>query len=72
VSEPVWLPVEDVIHANARLVFETGEPFHVRDVGLLESAVAKPHMSREQSSGSFPGDKSPAVCSVSEVLSPLA
>ena len=33
---------------------------------------SKPHMSRWQSSGSFPGDKSPAVCPVSEVLSPLA
>jgi hypothetical protein len=33
----------------------------------------KPHMSREQSSGSFLGDNSPAVdCPVSEVLSPLA
>src|SRR5258707_14932438 len=29
-------------------------------------------MSRWQSSGSFPGDKSPAVCPVSEVLSPIA
>ena len=33
---------------------------------------SKPHMSRRQSSGSFPGDKSPAVCPVSKVLSPLA
>ena len=29
-------------------------------------------MSRWQSSGLFPGDKSPAVCPVSEVLSPLS
>src|SRR5271170_7163429 len=29
-------------------------------------------MSRRQSSGSFPGAKSPAVCPVSKVLSPLA
>ena len=33
---------------------------------------SKPHMSRWESSGSFPGDKSPAVCPVSEVLSPIA
>ena len=34
--------------------------------------VSPPHMSECQSSGLFPGDKSPAVYPVSEVLSPLA
>jgi death-on-curing protein len=42
VIEPVWLPIEDVIEANRDVVAETGEPFLVRDRGLLESSIAKP------------------------------
>jgi death-on-curing protein len=41
-NEPVWLSAETVIAINKELVRETGEPFFVRDRGLLESAVAKP------------------------------
>jgi death on curing protein len=42
VSEPVWLPIEAVIETNRDLVAETGEPFFLRDRGLLESALDKP------------------------------
>ncbi len=41
-SEPLWLPKDEVIATNKKAVAETGEPFFVRDHGLLESALAKP------------------------------
>ena len=40
--EPVWLSAEIVIYINSRVVTKTGEPFLLRDRGLLESALAKP------------------------------
>jgi death on curing protein len=42
VIEPLWLSVETVITINEEVVRETGEPFFLRDRGLLASAVAKP------------------------------
>jgi death on curing protein len=42
VTEPVWLSAEIVIYINERVVTRTGEPFLLRDRGLLESALAKP------------------------------
>jgi death-on-curing protein len=42
VTEPVWLSAETVIFINERVVTRTGEPFLLRDLGLLESALAKP------------------------------
>ena len=39
---------------------------------LMRERGGKPHMSRWESSGLFLGDQSPAVCPVSEALSPLA
>jgi death on curing protein len=42
VIEPVWLSAETVIYINERVVTKTGEPFLLRDAGLLESALAKP------------------------------
>jgi len=41
-SEPVWLSAQLVTEFNSRTVNETGEPFVVRDAGLLESALARP------------------------------
>ena len=41
-TEPVWLSAETVIFINERVVTRTGEPFLLRDLGLLESALAKP------------------------------
>jgi death on curing protein len=41
-SEPVWLDADLVIEFNAITVAGTGEPFFVRDRGLLESALARP------------------------------
>lgn len=41
-SEPVWLEADLVIEFNEITVAETGEPFFVRDRGLLESALARP------------------------------
>jgi len=42
VIEPLWLSAETVIYINERVVTRTGEPFLLRDRGLLESALAKP------------------------------
>jgi death on curing protein len=41
-SEPVWLDAAQIIELNRLVVAETGEPFAVRDEGLLESALGKP------------------------------
>lgn len=41
-NEPAWLSAEQVITINRKLVAATGEPFALRDQGLLESACAKP------------------------------
>ena len=41
-SEPQWLNAELLIQLNARIVAATGEPHFIRDVGLLESALARP------------------------------
>ena len=41
-NEPHWLPIEVVIQHNRLELAETGEPHLVRDVGLLESALARP------------------------------
>lgn len=41
-SEPFWLEADLVIEFNEITVAETGEPFFVRDRGLLESALARP------------------------------
>ena len=41
-SEPRWLNAWHVIHLNARIVADSGEPHFVRDRGLLESALARP------------------------------
>jgi death on curing protein len=41
-NEPNWLPIEAVIEHNRLEVEATGERHFVRDVGLLESALARP------------------------------
>lgn len=41
-SEPVWLEATQIIELNRLVVAETGEPFALRDEGLLESALGKP------------------------------
>jgi death-on-curing protein len=41
-NEPRWLPIEVVIEHNRLEVEETGERHFVRDLGLLESAMARP------------------------------
>ena len=41
-SEPLWLPIEAVIEYNRLEVEATGEHHFVRDLGLLESALARP------------------------------
>lgn len=41
-SEPRWLPIEAVIAHNRLEVEETGERHFLRDLGLLESALARP------------------------------
>jgi death-on-curing protein len=41
-NEPEWLPIEAVIEYNRLEVEATGEHHFVRDLGLLESALARP------------------------------
>lgn len=41
-SEPQWLPVEAAVEINRSLVAMTGERHFLRDLGLLESALARP------------------------------
>jgi death on curing protein len=41
-NEPRWLPVEVVIEINQAAVAITGEHHFVRDLGLLEGALARP------------------------------
>ena len=41
-SEPVWLELDLLIRINRRVTTSTGEPHQLRDLGLLESAWAKP------------------------------
>jgi death on curing protein len=41
-NEPHWLPVEVVVEHNRLELAETGERHLVRDLGLLENALARP------------------------------
>lgn len=41
-NEPHWIPVEVVIEHNRLEVEATGERHFVRDIGLLQSALARP------------------------------
>jgi death on curing protein len=41
-NEPHWLPIEVVIEHNRLELAETGERHLLRDLGLLESALARP------------------------------
>jgi death on curing protein len=41
-NEPNWLPIEAVIEHNRLELAATGEPHFVRDLGLLDSAIARP------------------------------
>ena len=42
-NEPSWLPIEAVIDYNRLEAEASGEPHFLRDLGLLESALARPH-----------------------------
>lgn len=41
-NEPRWLRFDEIIAINKLEVGETGEPFFLREEGLLHSAVARP------------------------------
>jgi death-on-curing protein len=41
-NEPRWLPIDAVIEKNRLEVEETGERHFLRDLGLLEGALARP------------------------------
>ena len=41
-SEPNWLPLDEIVAVNRDAVLSTKEPFLVRDIGLVESALHKP------------------------------
>jgi death-on-curing protein len=41
-SEPLWLEPDEVIELNRLIVTDTGEPFELLDIGLLESALGRP------------------------------
>ena len=49
-EQPVvhYLTVEQVLFLHARLIAETGGSHGVHDLGLLQSAVARPQASFEQ------------------------
>jgi death-on-curing protein len=42
-SEPRWLSLDTAVEINRRLVAITGEQHFLRDQGLLEGALARPH-----------------------------
>jgi death on curing protein len=41
-NEPRWLPIDALIDHNRLEAEATGEPHHLRDRGLLQSALARP------------------------------
>lgn len=41
-SEPRWLKPDEVVELNQAIVADTGEPYLLRDAGLLAGAVARP------------------------------
>jgi len=41
-NEPIWVPVEVIVEHNRAELADTGEHHFVRDIGLLESALARP------------------------------
>ena len=41
-NEPVWLDADLIVNFNQQVVSGAGEPFQLRDFGLLESALARP------------------------------
>lgn len=41
-NEPNWLPLDEIIAINREAVEATAEPFLIRDLGLVESALNKP------------------------------
>lgn len=41
-NEPRWLPLEAIVDVAQKVVAATGEPFFIRDRGLLESACDRP------------------------------
>jgi transposase-like protein len=75
--DEVYLKIDGRMVYRWRAVEAEGEVLDVlvqskRNKHAALKLMRKPHMSWWQSSGSFPGDQSPAVCPVSEVLSPFA
>ena len=45
-SEPFWLPLDLIIALNRAAVEATGESHAIRDMGLLQSALARPQQLR--------------------------
>jgi death-on-curing protein len=41
-SEPLWLPLDEIIEINRDIVAKTGEPFHICEPGTLSGAWARP------------------------------
>lgn len=41
-SEPLWLPLTEIIETNRSTVAEMGEPYFLRDPALLEMARMRP------------------------------
>jgi death-on-curing protein len=42
VSEPTWIELDELIEFNRLVVADTGEPFNVLNVNLLDSSVHRP------------------------------
>lgn len=45
-NQPVWVPIRVVLAIHDRLIAEHGGASGVRDLALLESAIARPQMRR--------------------------
>jgi death-on-curing protein len=41
-NEPFWLTADEATEFNRLAVLATGEPFYIREPGMLESAIAAP------------------------------
>lgn len=46
-SEPTWLPFEEVVETNRDVVADTGEPHAVLDAGALDGACARARLAWE-------------------------
>jgi death-on-curing protein len=54
VTEPVWVPRDLILAIHERQLRDFGGPAGVRDMGALESALARPQNRRQYQGGHYP------------------